>query len=115
MAGGYAGGVGYGGGGVGVRQGGDPALAGILSGTARVSRYLGAVSGDRISETLNTATRLLEGRPETIAARGVEFWMETVTVAALARVFNDEEPLGYEELAHFMEDWIRFVNFWNDP
>jgi hypothetical protein len=71
------------------------------------------VSNAQISETLAAARQLLAGRP--IAARGVELWMETVTVAASARALAGEPPLRPDELSTFLEGWSRFINFWNDP
>lgn len=111
--GGGTGGPVYGRGGGG--WGEDPVEAGTRAAVARLTRHGISVPTEQIKGTLEAAQVVLQGWPEPISFRGVEFWIETVVVAASARVLYDEEELRQDELVDFLRSWVRFENSWWHP
>jgi hypothetical protein len=103
----------FGGGGPGGGQ--DPVEAGVQAAAERLARYGVEMPVGEISDSIAAATDLLRQQPEPVADRAVEFWVETVAVAASARVLYNESPLEYEELRSFLDFWTRIINSYRHP
>jgi hypothetical protein len=108
-------------GGVGFGQGGrggwddEPVQAGIRAAADRMARHGLDMPLAEISSPVTAAANLLRERPQPLPDRAVEFWVETVAVAASARVLYREAPMREEEMRSFLDSWTRLINSWGHP
>jgi hypothetical protein len=111
---GGSGGARYGTGGPG-GWGGDAVEAGIRAAADRMARHGLDMPRAEIADPLAAATNLLRERPQPLPDRAVELWMETVAVAASARVLYREPPMQEDEMRSFLDSWTRLINSWGHP
>jgi hypothetical protein len=112
----YGGGVGgsqWGGGGGGSSD--DPVAAGVRAAAGRLAAEGLDLPVDEIADTIAAAAAVLEGQPEPTANRAIAFWIETVAVAASARVMYEEEPLDHQQLRELYHAWAWLINSWGHP
>jgi hypothetical protein len=93
----------------------DPIAQGYAAGVLRAQEYglLGVVDADTedlVRASLSIAAPLLS--EQDASPRFVALFGELVTVAALARVVNNEPPLSDVDIAEYFHSTLRFTNSW---
>lgn len=94
----------------------DPISRGIELAIERLRRHDMSASDDQVEHAEALARDYISHRISGAPPRAVELFAEQIALATIARLYNGEPELEYDEILEYEEACRQFINsFWHDP
>jgi hypothetical protein len=99
---------------MGIGEPETPAAAGFQAALERAGRYGREVPVEDLSGSLEEAWVVVDEYQSRLGGALLSFLVESVTLAAMARLAADEPPLDHATVAGFFEQSMGFFNNFSD-